>query len=444
MSRAWKALGVAALIAPVVFYLVRGADAGDAQRGTVVRYMAWGYPSHLATDMELIRLFESMPENSDVRVEFVMAPMRSYFDKLQMMLVSGTAPDVFRINPTYYYSFIRKGFLQELDPLMAADPEWNLDDFFELATVQPLYHGKRYALTVIFGTNLIYYNKTMFKEAGVRDPWQLYEAGEWTWDTFLDTARKLTRFDEKGRAVQYGTNFGPTTTNGKGAVGAVTFVAAGFGGKLISEDYKKSMVGSPEAVRAAEWVKDLVWKYRAAPTPQETAMATLTFESGRVAMEFDASGESRRMRDAITKFEWDVAPTPVGVEGRSAGHGGHFLVMNSDTKVRDAAWRFMKFMVSPECERLLGSKLRRCIPTRKAVALSDEYLAADGPPYNTRAFITQLELAATQYPYDERYNEWVVEYGNALDRIFYGGEPAGPVLKEAETKINEILAREEE
>ena len=38
----------------------------------------------------------------------------------------------------------------------------------------------------------MFYNKTMFEQAGLPDPYELQEAGEWTWDAMLDAAKKLT------------------------------------------------------------------------------------------------------------------------------------------------------------------------------------------------------------------------------------------------------------
>ena len=44
----------------------------------------------------------------------------------------------------------------------------------------------------------MFYNKTMFEQAGLPDPYELQEAGEWTWDAMLEAAKKLTKDKQLG------------------------------------------------------------------------------------------------------------------------------------------------------------------------------------------------------------------------------------------------------
>ena len=382
MGRLLRILGFLALVLPVAYRFIPARAAEAASGKTVVRYMAWGYPSQLKTERELIDAFEALPENRDVDVEFVMAPMSSYYDKLQLMLASKTGPDVVRVNPDYFRAYLRLGYFRPLDDLMAGDPNYRLEDFWPSALRGLEYEGKRYGVGVLFTTTLVYYNRTVFRNAGVKDPWERYLEGRWAWEDFLDAARATTVRDGNGRAVLYGS--GPI-----GNFYNIMNYVAGHGASIITPDARTSLVNCPAAVAATEWMNDLVWKWKVAPTPEQGALSVFSFESGRLAMEMDSSGESPRLRDAITKFEWDVAPGPAGPNGYRSGHNAHILVMASGTRVSEAAWRFMSFMVSPAAERLLGCRLRRCIPTRKAMALSDEYLSADRPPFNMRAFIAR-------------------------------------------------------
>src|SRR5690625_270863 len=48
----------------------------------------------------------------------------------------------------------------------------------------------------------MFYNKTMFEQAGLEDPYELVQKGEWTWEAMLDAAKALTTGDqyEIGRA----------------------------------------------------------------------------------------------------------------------------------------------------------------------------------------------------------------------------------------------------
>ncbi len=76
------------------------------------------------------------------------------------------------------------------------DPAWDK----ALMDTQKI-NGKYYGVNIVGGhTNefvAMYFNETMFKNRGVKTPRQLYEAGNWNWDTFLDAAKAMT-YKENG------------------------------------------------------------------------------------------------------------------------------------------------------------------------------------------------------------------------------------------------------
>ncbi len=43
---------------------------------------------------------------------------------------------------------------------------------------------------------LMFYNKKMFVESGLEDPWELYKAGNWTWDKFMEMGKEVTNVSE--------------------------------------------------------------------------------------------------------------------------------------------------------------------------------------------------------------------------------------------------------
>lgn len=70
-----------------------------------------------------------------------------------------------------------------------------------------LYRGEHYVYTnsAITSPYLIIYNKTLFSEEGKKDPVELYEAGEWTYDKFLEYMEYFTRdTDGDGEIDQWG------------------------------------------------------------------------------------------------------------------------------------------------------------------------------------------------------------------------------------------------
>lgn len=93
--------------------------------------------------------------------------------------------------------------LYNLDTVVG-DDYWDSLSLHARHTVETLrYGGKRYvfsaetyypedAIPVIWGMFVIYYNKDMVREAGLEDPYELYQADEWTWEKFEEIAKRLT------------------------------------------------------------------------------------------------------------------------------------------------------------------------------------------------------------------------------------------------------------
>ena len=127
---------------------------------------------------------------------------QNYFDKLLTMYAGGTPPDVHAVDNYNITEIADKDVLVELEPLIDADAGFKLDDFFPAALMEGVWKSKRYALPYIGSTRIMFYNSDLLAAKGLETPDKLWERGEWTWDNFLDYARKLT--DRSGNAVRDG------------------------------------------------------------------------------------------------------------------------------------------------------------------------------------------------------------------------------------------------
>lgn len=163
--------------------------------------MAWGNPEQIALEKQIAAEFEK--QNPGIHVHFFMVPGSSYADKLQLMLASRTAPDVMRADRYYFPALVRKEYFRTLDPFVAKEKPGFLDDFIPLALEEGRYKGGLYALNVLFGSVMVYYNRNLFEKAGLTDPYQLHKRGEWNWETFVENAKALTK-RESGRTLEYG------------------------------------------------------------------------------------------------------------------------------------------------------------------------------------------------------------------------------------------------
>jgi len=259
---------------------------------------------------------------------------------------------------------------------------------------------------------------------------------QWTWDKLRDCALRITKHGSDGRPEQLGVQI-PTFPHN-------AYILWAYGGEILSPDGKHCLLNSPECVRAYQFLADLRWKDRVAPTPSQGALSAFGFESGKLGMSFDWMGMAPRYRKAVKSFEWDICPVPDGPAGRTSILKGNQLVMYRECEHPDMAWRFMRFLTGAKTEAwLYGDKLRRGDPSRKSVAYSPEFLHASRAPYNTRAYLSALENGRL-LPIDARWQEWLTALNAELDELWSGREPnARAVLDRAVRRVDAVLASEE-
>ena len=91
------------------------------------------------------------------------------------------APDVFWLADAKEATFIQGGWCVNLKEMLESDPEYDLADFYEDAINSTDYgDGGIYGVPFSFGARAIFYNKTLFEEAGVKTPQECVEAVSYT------------------------------------------------------------------------------------------------------------------------------------------------------------------------------------------------------------------------------------------------------------------------
>ena len=163
--------------------------------------------------------------------------------------------------------------------------------------------GTTYAIPFHNSTPILYYNKTMFDRAGIKQPPQ-------TWAELLADAKKLT--DEgTGQWVYY---------------------------------------NSPTAIGALRFWQDLIYKDKVMPSGVlNSKQISAAFFSGKLGMAMLSTGALGFMRENSKDFELGVAMLPAK-EQRAVPIGGASLVSFkgiSDAQ-KKAAYQFLTYLVSPE------------------------------------------------------------------------------------------------
>lgn len=300
-------------------------NSNSVDDSTTIKLMMWGNgPSEAQGDRQIIEAFEK--ENPDIQVELVVAPYDNIMQKFVTMSAGNNQPDLIWVQDSYLADFAEKGLLRELDGDLEkaglSKEEW-LPGAIERGT----WDNRIYALPRDLITINIAYNRDMFDAAGVT-----YPQKNWTWDDFLDAAKKLTIRDENGRTVQ----FGMASYSWQEAI-------VQNGGALFSPNGSEVLMDRPETVEAIQWVADLTTVHHVAPTTAESQGLGDLFLAGKAAMTFSGPWNWRAYTEE-TDFKFDVVEVPGGKAGNKSQLLGLPIAIGSQTRHPAQSWKLLEFL----------------------------------------------------------------------------------------------------
>jgi multiple sugar transport system substrate-binding protein len=269
-----------------------------------------------------------------VRSVASLTPSTGYPTKLDLQLVSGTASLVTALNGTLIPTYAARGAHRPLDDLIAADPDFTLDDFYRTSRKIGSFDGKTYAIGFDVAPTVMYYNKDLLTEQGIPLP---SRTEPMSWATFRDLCRQLTKPGQ-----QYGFTCAPAIDD------LVSWIYCA-GGNVMSPDASRSTLGDPEAMEALQYVIDLFVKDQVTPPIKNlvTESSLSNFMQGNVA--FMQNGPWQVVNARKAKFDWDIIPFPAGAAGSKPRVSGSSFAIPSGVREGaelDLAWKLMKTLTS--------------------------------------------------------------------------------------------------
>jgi multiple sugar transport system substrate-binding protein len=262
-------------------------------------------------------------------------------------------------------------------------------DFFpKMWDSSKLADGKRYMMPFNKSNVVLYYNKDMFKAAGITH-------APATWQEFADDCVKLTKTDAKGNQTQWGASHTPSVDLWYGLVYA-------YGGKVLSDTYDNVLFGNSSAAKTAtQLFADLFAKKFMHYT---TAYGDQTdIGNGKAGMTFGSVAGRTYYEQAVgTKFELGEAPLPAGPAGQAAALYGTNIVMFGNApkytqRQKDAAWAFIKWFTSAHTQAVWAAQTGY-MPARQSSLKDPVLIAAYAAKPETKAGLEQLDGAVLEPP----------------------------------------------
>lgn len=402
---------------------------------TQLTIIHWGDKNEDHIVAKLVEDFESQPENAGIRILRINPGQADKVNtKLQTMFAAGDPPDMFYLGYEKVADLAQKDLLADIEELIQKDTSAgrntiHLSDFFPAVirsfryddATQRIGTGKLVALPKDFTPVGFYYNKKLFKKAGVPEP----SPNGWTWDEFVTAARAIGKLENC-----YGADF--VTWEAMVRIYLWNHDCDVFGNSFDDHRFNDPKVQSAlEKLRG--WFHDEPRTLLSAKTQLETGQEP--FLAGNIGMAGPYGRWKTPTFRLITDFDWDLAPMPhePGVKPRNGIFTAGWAMAKAG-KHQEAAWRFVKYACSARGQELMCSD-GLAIPVLKDVANGPTFSDPTQKPKNYRVFLDAAEYADPIDVPSDPQRQYLLRV--RLEEIFKLGRPVKPTMAALAREWNE-------
>jgi len=417
-----------------------------ALASTEINYWLWDN-NQLPSYKACAAAFEK--KNPDIKIKITQTGWFDYWTALSTGFVSGTAPDVFWDHLSRYPEFVENNLLVDLAPLIARDSVPT--DIYVGGLVKVWGRGaKQYGLPKDWDTIGIVYNKAMLDRAKV-EPKSLWNL-EWNpsdGGSFGQLLAKLT-IDAKGKnsldpgfdrqnVIQYGLLL-DGQSDGLGHTEWANF-AGSLGWNYSAGPWATHFnYDDPKLIETIRWFADasLQKGFIVPAKDARQAQATGLFAAQKGALALTGSWLVHWYAENC-KFDIGFAPLPKGPVGRKSVINGLADSILVGSKHQEEAWKWVKFLASPEAQKIVGGYgvVFPAIP--EAAEISEKRMAEKGA--DVSAFVDEAKEPQGTFflPISEHASDSVRILRANFDAIFLEGADVETTLKAANKEVNSLF-----
>lgn len=299
--------------------------------------------------------------NPDLKVKVVRLGSDYSQSIIQGKLAKNLPDIVFTQDDTAAY-FSQEGVFEPLDSYFEKD-SIDLSLYYDsiLNIARPLADGKTYFLPRDYNKVVCVYNKKMFDAANVE-----YPTDNWTWADFVDKCNELKTYTDSLGGSSKG--YYPAHAN-FGWKAVYWPMLASYGEELINANKEFAVTSASKTLAT---MKEMV-EQKLTIDPSSGSASEALFGTGNVAMVFT-------VRPNLTSFvgkpnvDLDFAslPTYSDAENSYIGTGCSGYALNKDSTNKDAAWKFLKFMISEDGQKAFA-KTGNGVPLIKSMSNDDSW-----------------------------------------------------------------------
>jgi multiple sugar transport system substrate-binding protein len=286
-------------------------------------------------------------------------------EKLVRAIVAGAPPDL-----AYLYNPVMAGPLAANHAVLPLDAYYRQSgfrdqDFLPAAIDQMRWRGTLYAMPVTRDSRGFYWNKRVFREAGLNP-----DLPPATLEEMFELAVRFTKRRPDGRLSRLGVL--PPRDN------ALFFCA--MGGRLYEPATNRVTIDCPENLAALKWRvklvdaeggRDAVAAFASGFGPTESAQNPLA--KGDVAMQIDGEWLAVHLERYAPDADYGIGEIPHPAArpdvANMAWQDGDIMVIPAGAAHSDAAWEFMRWLQEPRQQELYATLMNN-LPTVRTLVNS--------------------------------------------------------------------------
>lgn len=375
-----------------------------------------------------VKLFNESQDS--IYVECTPIPWNEHEKKVLTAILSEDPPDVVNLVTPVPKWAARKA-LVNLDQIIDKD-RLDTNQFFPALWHEMKYRGSTYALPAYTGAFALLYNKKIFREAGL-DP----DKPPRTWDEVKEYSKKILK-RENGKIVRMG--FIPQY----GTIETPLIIAFELGAKFINDNGTKVKLTEPAVEKAFQWEHDFFDLY----SVDEVSAFMGGFGYGnqhgfiseRVAMIINDNSFLDQIKKYKPDLDYGVAMIPT-FDGSSSvsSAGSWWIAIPRGAKNKNAAWEFMKFVVSRTTQlKESMSRAETLFPVNREAANDQDFLSLNK---YMKIFSAQMEQTRSKSIVPLAHDIFWREFSLARERSLRNMMTPAQSLKQAEKTVQSFLDR---
>lgn len=401
----------------------KGASEGGKDKGGKLSVMIWDNYQ----EPGLKEIIADFTEETGIEAELQVVQWNEYWTLLEAGAQGGEMPDVFWMHSNESQRYMSNEILLDLTDKALDSELVDMSKYPEEIKELYTYDGKVYGIPKDIDTIALWYNKTMFDEAGVD-----YPDETWTWDTVVENAKKLTKED--------GSQYGIAIRNDNNQE-AYYNIVYDMGGEIISDDKKTSGYDDPNTIKAMQYIEKLI---QDGSMPSMETMSEnnpdILLKSGKSAMSFHGSWMvSTFKQEDYIKENCDCAVMPMDADsGRrvSIYNGlGWAAAANGDNT--ENAWKLIEYLGSEKAQQ----KQAELGITMSAWDGTSDTWAGCAPEFNLQAYLDMRDDMVVR-PYSRNTVTWENRASEIFKDVYSGNMSMEDACKQIAEEMNATLSEE--